>query len=167
MVNTFNEDPATKPLFDTIDTLRHFDLKTNEIPIPQLVVVGDQSSGKSSVLESIEQVSLLRRMMLEPTKLHLPCPKFMCLRNRIIPDASLIIQSGITIFVGYVNALVVQGIILKGLRDTIFTTEIVGELDAKTVQRVAGETLEISERRAALQNEITQLEGVLGVLKPV
>jgi len=45
------EEGAT--LLDVIDQLRGFGTITHELSLPQIVVVDDQSSGKSSVLESI------------------------------------------------------------------------------------------------------------------
>jgi GTP-binding protein EngB required for normal cell division len=42
-------------LLDAIDSLRALEIG-KEIPLPQLIVVGNQSCGKSSVLESISQV---------------------------------------------------------------------------------------------------------------
>ena len=46
-----------KPILDCYDKIR--EILTNEkIELPKIVVVGDQSSGKSSVLESITGVSL-------------------------------------------------------------------------------------------------------------
>lgn len=41
---------------DTIDELRSLGLDKHKIDLPQLVVVGDQSSGKSSVLDAITRV---------------------------------------------------------------------------------------------------------------
>jgi len=40
-------------LLDVVDQLRDFGSITHELSLPQIVVVGDQSSGKSSVLEAI------------------------------------------------------------------------------------------------------------------
>lgn len=48
-------NPEARALIDTIDNLR--DLQVGEIvDLPQIIVVGDQSSGKSSVLEAISRV---------------------------------------------------------------------------------------------------------------
>ena len=41
-----------RPLIDFIDTLRDLGIE-KDVPIPQIAVMGDQSSGKSSVLEAL------------------------------------------------------------------------------------------------------------------
>ncbi|KAK3905958.1 P-loop containing nucleoside triphosphate hydrolase protein [Staphylotrichum tortipilum] len=45
----------SKSLFDTVDDLRELGIR-NFVDLPQIIVVGDQSSGKSSVLEAISRV---------------------------------------------------------------------------------------------------------------
>lgn len=50
---------SIKPILDVYDKLNDL-LKSEKIEIPKIVVVGDQSSGKSSVLESITGISLPR-----------------------------------------------------------------------------------------------------------
>jgi GTP1/Obg family GTP-binding protein len=44
-----------KRLFDIVDKLRELDVN-HELRLPQLVVCGSQSSGKSSVLEAISEI---------------------------------------------------------------------------------------------------------------
>ncbi|KAL0979899.1 hypothetical protein UPYG_G00191310 [Umbra pygmaea] len=48
-----------RPFIDLIDEMRNLDIE-NELSLPAIVVVGDQSSGKSSVLEVLSGVSLPR-----------------------------------------------------------------------------------------------------------
>ena len=47
------------PLLDLVDRLRALGIQ-REISIPQIAVMGDQSSGKSSVLESITKIPFPR-----------------------------------------------------------------------------------------------------------
>ncbi len=48
-----------RPLIDLADSLRKLGLQ-QDLPIPQIAVCGNQSSGKSSVLESISRVTFPR-----------------------------------------------------------------------------------------------------------
>ena len=52
-------DRHVRPFIDLIDNLRHFGLE-KDVSLPSIVVVGDQSSGKSSTLEAISGIQLPR-----------------------------------------------------------------------------------------------------------
>ena len=49
-----------KRLLDVIEEIRNYDIN-HEIELPQLVVCGKQSSGKSSVLEAISEIPFPRK----------------------------------------------------------------------------------------------------------
>jgi GTP-binding protein EngB required for normal cell division len=49
-----------KELVDTLEQLRHIGLKSIETHLPELIMVGDQSAGKSSMMSAIAEINLPR-----------------------------------------------------------------------------------------------------------
>ena len=56
--DSFNQQ--LRPLLDKYDLIRHHLEKDPDLHATSIVVIGDQSSGKSSVLESLVQIGLPR-----------------------------------------------------------------------------------------------------------
>ncbi|KAL1192095.1 Dynamin-related protein 4C [Cardamine amara subsp. amara] len=58
IVSSYNDQ--IRPFFDTVERLRNLNVMREDILLPSILVVGGQSSGKSSVLESLAGISLPR-----------------------------------------------------------------------------------------------------------
>ncbi|KAJ7968791.1 Dynamin family protein [Quillaja saponaria] len=58
LVSSYSE--RIRPVLDAVERLRCLNITKEGIQLPSIVVVGDQSSGKSSVLESLAGISLPR-----------------------------------------------------------------------------------------------------------
>ncbi|KAL6501716.1 Dynamin-related protein 4C [Orobanche gracilis] len=85
IVSSYND--RIRPLLDTVDRLRHLKVMQEGIHLPTIVVVGDQSSGKSSVLESLAGISLPRGQGI-CTRL----PLIMRLQNHPNPNPELSLE---------------------------------------------------------------------------
>ncbi|PIN07241.1 Vacuolar sorting protein VPS1, dynamin [Handroanthus impetiginosus] len=85
IVSSYND--KIRPLLDTVDRLRHLKIMQEGIQLPTIVVVGDQSSGKSSVLESLAGISLPRGQGI-CTRV----PLIMRLQNNPNPDPELFLE---------------------------------------------------------------------------
>lgn len=64
-------EKMVRPSIDLINSLRELGVE-KDIALPAIVVIGDQSSGKSSVLEALSGVALPRGTG-ETTWVHLRC----------------------------------------------------------------------------------------------
>ncbi|KAL2343242.1 hypothetical protein Fmac_004527 [Flemingia macrophylla] len=85
IVSSYNE--RIRPILDALENLRRLNITEEGIQLPSIVVVGDQSSGKSSVLESLAGISLPRGQGI-CTKV----PLVMRLQNHPLPGPELVLE---------------------------------------------------------------------------
>ncbi|KAL0329812.1 UNVERIFIED_CONTAM: Dynamin-related protein 4C [Sesamum radiatum] len=85
IVSSYND--RIRPLLDAVDSLRHLKIMQEGIQLPTIVVVGDQSSGKSSVLESLAGISLPRGQGI-CTRV----PLIMRLQNHLSPQPEMFLE---------------------------------------------------------------------------
>ncbi|KAK1130159.1 interferon-induced GTP-binding protein Mx-like [Acipenser oxyrinchus oxyrinchus] len=130
MDNVFHDlyEDKVRPYLDFIDSLRALGVD-QDLPLPTIVVIGDQSSGKSSVLEALSGVSLPRGGGLMTR-----CPLELILKN---------------VKTGEWKGMIAYKDYEKKLRDP---SEV--EREIKTAQdTVAGKNNEISTERITLKIE--------------
>ncbi|MED6109958.1 hypothetical protein PIB30_038481 [Stylosanthes scabra] len=85
IASSYNE--KIRPILDAVENLRRLNIAKEGIQLPSIVVVGDQSSGKSSVLESLAGISLPRGQGI-CTRV----PLVMRLQNHPLPDPELVLE---------------------------------------------------------------------------
>ncbi|XP_014523444.1 dynamin-related protein 4C [Vigna radiata var. radiata] len=85
IVSSYNE--RIRPVLDAMENLRRLNIAKEGIQLPSIVVVGDQSSGKSSVLESLAGISLPRGQGI-CTRV----PLVMRLQNHPFPSPELVLE---------------------------------------------------------------------------
>ncbi|KAJ7953923.1 Dynamin-related protein 4c-like [Quillaja saponaria] len=85
LISSYNE--RIRPVLDAVERLRRLHITKEGIQLPTIVVVGDQSSGKSSVLESLAGISLPRGQGI-CTRV----PLVMRLQNHPIPKPELTLE---------------------------------------------------------------------------
>ncbi|KAJ1426181.1 P-loop containing nucleoside triphosphate hydrolase [Sesbania bispinosa] len=85
IVSSYND--RIRPVLDAVENLRCLNIAKEGIQLPTIVVVGDQSSGKSSVLESLAGISLPRGQGI-CTRV----PLIMRLQNHPLPKPELVLE---------------------------------------------------------------------------
>ncbi|KAI9127101.1 hypothetical protein K1719_001660 [Acacia pycnantha] len=85
IVSFYNE--KIRPILDAVEILRRLNITKEGIQIPSIVVVGDQSSGKSSVMESLAGISLPRGQGI-CTRV----PLIMRLQNHPVTEPELLLE---------------------------------------------------------------------------
>ncbi|KAM7269064.1 hypothetical protein ACFE04_024561 [Oxalis oulophora] len=82
IISSYND--RIRPLLDAVDDLRRLNVMKEGIQLPTIVVVGDQSSGKSSVLESLAGINLPRG--LESSFTAPPNKQLLCYKPLLVTD---------------------------------------------------------------------------------
>ncbi|KAI4332439.1 hypothetical protein L6164_017349 [Bauhinia variegata] len=85
IISSYNE--RIRPVLNALENLRRLNITKEGIQLPSIVVVGDQSSGKSSVLESLAGISLPRGQGI-CTRV----PLIMRLQNHPLPKPELVLE---------------------------------------------------------------------------
>ncbi|KAL2343074.1 hypothetical protein Fmac_004359 [Flemingia macrophylla] len=85
ITTSYNE--RIRPILDALENLRRINITKEGIQLPSIVVVGDQSSGKSSVLESLAGISLPRGQGI-CTRV----PLVMRLQNHPLPHPEFVLE---------------------------------------------------------------------------
>ncbi|GES63821.1 hypothetical protein ATEIFO6365_0007050800 [Aspergillus terreus] len=97
-------------------------------------------------------------------KIQMPGPEQEAAR-RLIDHTDRFYKMTVFSFFGYVNAMIVRGQIMRGLREQIFTMGIVDGMYSNDLQLVAGESPGVIAERGRLETEIETLQHARQVLE--
>jgi len=125
-----------RPLLDVVDRVRPY-LTTEKIELPAIVVVGDQSSGKSSVLESLSGIALPRG-----TNIVTRCPLELQLRNDTETYAIISRPASVGLFGGDPG---------KTVTERLNKLEDIGPAIERYTNEVAGANKGVSDRPISLR----------------
>jgi interferon-induced GTP-binding protein Mx1 len=125
-----------RPLLDCVDRVRPY-LAGENIELPAIVVVGDQSSGKSSVLESISGIALPRG-----TNIVTRCPLELQLRRDTETYAIISRPAAVGLFGGDPS---------KQISERIAKLEDIGPAIERFTAEIAGANKGVSDRPISLR----------------